>query len=403
MDISFHYFAVKSVASAAGYPEEKAQRIAEFSQFIDDYNWYVHFIVNNIPAYVKADDLDIVFNGLLNMINPVTTGFSDWIDLATLVIPRSQRYTVSPFHFIPQDKASCDANDYRTVPAVLNDGSYISDMLNSLKDEIQGKTISEADGLMKMGMLFHTFADTYAHQLFTGFNNQSNSVGLLSATDNISGKDVTEQYHFWIEQWTSKIEKIIGKSMPTIGHMAIAHIPDLTHLSFSMSYKSLDGKKYVHTRSNTSTFILPCKQLYNFLRDCLGKDSVPNMSWNDLSEKLAEGFLIDASQELNTSEAAAVAKLKPHWSSIFKDFKYNYNSEAIKERFVLKTAKAIKSEPVTVTIGDEQVTLLPKSYTDEFYKYNVFADQHLINLYGPHPRNLLTEVAVAYDNIQLSV
>ena len=39
MDISFHYFAVKTVAFAAGFSEAEAQRIAEFSQFIDDFNW----------------------------------------------------------------------------------------------------------------------------------------------------------------------------------------------------------------------------------------------------------------------------------------------------------------------------------------------------------------------------
>lgn len=170
MDIAYHYFAVKSIARAAGYPEARAQRIAEFSQFIDDYNWYVHFLANNIPPYVKSDELDIVFNNMLGMINPVTTGFSDWIDMATLILPRSQRYTVAPFHFIPQDSKSCKANDYRTVPAVLDDGSYISDMLVALKAEIQGNTLPDSDALMKMGMLCHTFADTYAHQLFTGFN-----------------------------------------------------------------------------------------------------------------------------------------------------------------------------------------------------------------------------------------
>lgn len=46
--------------------------------------------------------------------------------------------------------------------------------------------MNKNDALMKMGMLFHTFADTYAHQLFTGYNNKVNSVKLIRATDNIS-------------------------------------------------------------------------------------------------------------------------------------------------------------------------------------------------------------------------
>lgn len=62
MDISFHYFAVKTVARAAGYDEQKAQRIAEFSQFIDDFNWYKCRCAGNVPDYIKAPNLDIVVN-----------------------------------------------------------------------------------------------------------------------------------------------------------------------------------------------------------------------------------------------------------------------------------------------------------------------------------------------------
>ena len=80
MDISFHYFAVKSVALAAGLSESKAQRLAEFSQFIDDYNWYVYFEAENIPSYIRDPQLDIDLSN--NLINPVTTGFSTISDMA---------------------------------------------------------------------------------------------------------------------------------------------------------------------------------------------------------------------------------------------------------------------------------------------------------------------------------
>lgn len=403
MDICFHYFAVKSVARAAGYKEEQAQRIAEFSQFIDDYNWYAYFRATNIPNYIKSSDLDIVFNQMLSVINPVTTGFSDWIDLATLVLPRSQKFTVAPFHFIPQDKSSCDKGDYRAVPASLNDNSYISNMLKELQTEIHSSVLSEDDYLMKMGMLLHTFADTYAHQLFTGYNNQSNSVKLLSATNNINGQDVTEQYRFWIDKWTSKIESILGTTMPTIGHMAIVHIPDLTHLSFSMEYKSLDGQKYTHTRSNTSTFLNTCNQLYQYFRDCLGDGIPADMNWDDLALQLADGFLIDASKELNESEQAAVKLLIPHWTSIFPNYNYHYDSDGIKGRFILQTVKDNAQEPVTLTIEGKEVTLLGKAYSDEFYKYNFFADKHLIGLYGIHPRNFLSETEMPYNNIENAI
>lgn len=61
---------------------------------------------------------------------------------------------------------------------------------------------------MITGMLLHTFADTYAHQLFTGYAEEVNSVELISATDDITGEDVTQKYHFWIEECLEKLEEI---------------------------------------------------------------------------------------------------------------------------------------------------------------------------------------------------
>jgi len=48
------------------------------------------------------------------------------------------------------------------------------------------------------------------------------------------------------------------------------------------------------------------------------------------------------------------------------------------------------------------MTLTSSSYSDDFYKFNLFADEHLITLYGDHPRNWLSnENKIAYDNINV--
>lgn len=389
MDLSFHYFAVKSVARAAGYKEQQAQRIAEFSQFIDDYNWYAYFRAGNIPDYIKEEKYDFVYNELLGIVNPVTTGFYDWVDMATLILPRSQKYTVAPFHFIPQDIQSVQSEDYRTVPATGKDGSYISDSLEELKTEIADGTLKESDALMKMGMLLHTFADTYAHQLFSGYAQKVNSVKLTRVTNNITGEDETEQYHFFVEQWIANIEKVIKMKLPTIGHMAIAHIPDLTHLSFEMEYEGADGQKHSYGRSNVSTFVTACKEIYYYMREVLGSRQPADMEWDALAEKLADGFLTDISKEAEQGEKAAVAKLTQHWASVFarQGYSYSYDSSQIKERFILSHEGNLR----TVRVQEQEMQLWSKDYSDEFYKYNLFADMHLIRLYGDHPRNWLSE------------
>lgn len=389
MDISFHYFAVKSVARAAGYDEKAAQRIAVFSQFVDDYNWFAYFRAGNIPDYIKDKKLDIVYNETLKIINPVTTGFIDYVDMATLILPRPQKYTVSAFHFIPKDRESVASEHKRAVPAALNDGSYISEMLRELRDDIASGAISENDALMKMGMLFHTFADTYAHQLFTGFNNKINSVKLIKVTDNTltsPQNDVTEKYHYWIENWIAKIKSAIKVELPTIGHMAISHLPDLSHLRFEMEYTDYDGSLARHSRSNTDIFVDACKQLYDYMRGILGSGHPADMEWDELAEKLGAGFLIDAHEVLDNGESAAVPVLINHWKNIFPSYEYSYDSEKIKKDFVTTES----GDACTVRINGTSIQLSAKNYSDDFYKFNYFADLHLIKLYGDHPRNWLS-------------
>ena len=366
MDIAFHYFAVKSLSLAAGFSEADAQIIAKYSQFVDDYNWYTHLWYSNIPNYVKASELDLFIDDWFYPanFNPASTGFIDYIDYATIAFDRSQKFKVSPFHFIPRDSAHVKQGDRRTYPCKLNDESYISNMLTAARNDFQAGGNRNLS-LMHIGMLLHTFADTYSHQLFTGFQGWENKVVLVQVINNITGKDETEKYKSFINDWLEKLKKIVPSLIPAIGHMLIAHIPDLTHLSFTMKYPAApDDPGSTYSRSNTRVFIDGAgKEILNYLCSCLNKENVSGQEWNDISKRLTHSFLIDISQL--TAETEIVKKLKNHWNISFPSYKYAYSSEEIKKEFNPKKE-----------IG-----------TDEFYRYNVFADQLLIALYGPHPRN----------------
>ena len=52
MDINFHYFAVKTIARFAGFSENEAQRIAGYSQFVDDYNPFLNYTFETIPDFM---------------------------------------------------------------------------------------------------------------------------------------------------------------------------------------------------------------------------------------------------------------------------------------------------------------------------------------------------------------
>ena len=78
MDITFHYFAVKTLALEAGFPGAEAQRLAAFSQFVDDFDRRGSLYCGNVPRYIRLSrDHDLYSPGgspLEGNFEPVTTG-----------------------------------------------------------------------------------------------------------------------------------------------------------------------------------------------------------------------------------------------------------------------------------------------------------------------------------------
>lgn len=394
MDISYHYFAVKTIARAVGFPENEAQIIATYSQYIDDYDLFYPRRYSNIPDYVKQDKYDLYISGfnLVNF-NPAETGFWTTFDLGTLARPSMQKFTVSAFHFIPRNAAAIGNENAVTVPATLYDGSFASNLL----DEARGE-YTNADGvaaknlaLMQIGMRLHTFADTYAHQLFSGYSAKCNSVIIKNVINNITGEDETAKYNSGIASWLAWLQQYLH-FLPAIGHMMVGHVPDLTHLSWTMEYPLLPGAgKGTYTRSNTSEFVRAGKEIANFLCLCLGKEALAPAAWEPLAQKLAQGLLIDISDL--TEEPAMVARLSAHWRSIFPDYRYSYDHTKVLDGVVSAAsievsgglygaAEANGADDRTV----EAAGIVFPKMSDDFYRYNVYAEDQLINLYGPHPR-----------------
>jgi hypothetical protein len=211
MDIAFHYFAVKTLARRASFSELDVQQIATFSQYIDDYNPYIRHYYSNIPQSLK-------------------------------------------------DSVKYD----------LYNGSYAS---NHLADAIGRYRAATTDtdksrGLMYIGMTLHTFADTYAHQLFSGLSEWANNTDILSVTNNITGADETQLYKDRQVQFLYWLKKLAPSITPMIGHMHVAHVPDYTHISFSKSYP-IDPKSHVadgvYTRSNTEEFAKASQKIRLYL------------------------------------------------------------------------------------------------------------------------------------------
>lgn len=397
MDIAFHYFAVKALAVRAGFEEDDAQFIAEYSQMVDNFDYTMYWQCMNIPAYVKQAGFDILFNETLGLVNPVQTGFlADGhfinIDYALFILPRFQRLTCAPFHFIYHDRSKIGTTNYRTYPAVMDDLSLIWNMMKAARNDYraaqEGATGIYGDNrvfkrktLMKIGMLLHIFADTTAHQLFSGFNDEVNNVDLLFVKNNITEGDETEEYRSMILDFLKQF-----KIAPKIGHMLIEHIPDLTHLSFGMRYTE-SGVKSDYTRSNTADFIMRSEQIIRYLFSCREQNMMDDNEWRAYSERLSRCFLTDISK--CKDEKSMVNVLKRVWTEEFGGI-FDFDCEKIKNGYVLKT------EPLT---NDALMQLrdIPELYrpniltyaSEDFYLFNVCAEEVLVNLYGDNPRRLI--------------
>lgn len=379
MDINFHYFAVKVLACKAGFSEEQAQLIASYSQFVDDYDSFNVIKLENVPYFAQylATKIPNTNNYLFN---PVTTGFSSWFDMALLVLEKNQKWVATPFHFIPQKTIPLlnSRIELRVQPAKLDKPSLIQSLiLDAKKSFIDNKTKGSKTNinLMQIGILLHTFADTYAHQGFSGYQGWENHSFLKKVINNIDGKDITSNYSPQIYCY-----------LPSIGHANVNHAPDDSNVSFMMYQKvSESDTKYsvIYERDNTSEFCITAKEILNYMRSCLDLLPISDNEWNILESSLRKGFL--------TIEKK-VPNLIKHWNKWFPEIRFYYDlNECYNVWFdvckdQLNTSQASQSEDAYETL------YIVKS--DMFYHYNVLCDKirKAVNSTGLQNTNWLNSI-----------
>lgn len=303
MDINFHYFAVKTLAVKAGFPEEEAQIIAEFSQYVDDFNRLFKLECDNIPDYMTKDSV-FASNFIVGKeLKPVTTGFSDIIDNANIALSDGPKFIVSPFHFIPAQVAN-DYTNIATVPAKMDSHSIITDLvigtINLYKSA--GNSDEKTKSLVQLGLYLHIFADTYAHQGFSGYRS------------NINNKKIT-QYTRTGDSGKASIKTNIYRALPSVGHANVGHFPDLTNYAFVMQ----DYNNNTITRDNTLIFLTAAQEIFNIL-----KDISPNTTNQQIEFKtLEKDFLKALDTDYNPENFDS---MKQAWDHFNIHYDYDKNS-----------------------------------------------------------------------------
>jgi hypothetical protein len=375
MDIFFHYYAVKIIARVAGFSIADAEMIAKYSQYVDDYNPTVldrRYL--NMPGWVEDKKMSnlLIKDGAICNFRPMPTGFNDKIDMLVAMDEDFQKNTISSFHFIPQSKAKIDAGDRRTYPAKISgggDGSIISILLQDAKTNFKSSKTEDEKirALMYIGMLLHIFADTYAHQGFTGFNEPANIVTILNIKNNATNKD----FGFWdksnlemLLNWYSKLPLLYNRAIQT-GHSLAGHLPDLSHVKYILKYTNpASGTEKIQERDNTAIYMDAAKEMFRYLSECVGKihhESTMGILVSDLKEMFLESGRIQSTYfHYNLYE-----HLKKMWTKKFKKYE-----EGPHPLFIYKKEEIFNNVPYT---GEME---------EDFYYYNSYAEDIPIKVYG---------------------
>lgn len=362
MNINYHYFAVKVLASYAEFNKEDAQLIASYSQFVDDFDTYRFLFFEEVPDYARY--LAVPFPGGW-LFNPVTTGFNSFFDYTRLAVESNQKRILIPFHFITKEPLTVkkqDRKEYRVIPVTMDQESLLQSLL--LKASNLYKADHSRENIIRIGTLLHIFADTYAHQRFSGFWNWENHAYLEDVVNNINYENITSSYkpdfYFYV---------------PSIGHPNVSTAPDDSFASLTMQQKYDQGENFPYkahySRSNPLEFLIASREILNYLRDCRGLGKIDDASWNTLAVKLKKGFLTTDTD---------VNKLAKHWSKIFPDIAFSYSKDKLfTDNIEIVDADGKEAAPESVRCIFNNKCLNDKNYllssqTEDFFRYNVIAD-----------------------------
>lgn len=379
MNINFHYYAVKAIALSAGFSAEDAQKIAEYSQFVDDYTMRGSITISNpgTPGYTAAHNLDLIRGTAERpVIDSVQTGFAG-LDYMRMLTTKFQNKTVVPFHFIPPRQLNEHNDNITTVPACLNDGSVISTALEHIMKQCHGNQCNLRNQI-QLGVLLHVFADTYAHQRFNGhwdgmFESRANCYTVQRVLKNKEyGTPDPEDR----ENITGEYNSVWYQALPAIGHGTVGHAPDDTDITITLRLCNDNPQDY--TRNNTDVFAEASKEIYKYLFQYRTGVLPAEENWAALKNRLLKGFLVK--NGTNPTE-----EMREAWMEAFPECKFEYSKAEIMNRFFKKVADVeFAGEDVNVEVSnddngiyeillDKEIVSMTAAVTDEFYWFTIGA------------------------------
>ncbi len=287
MQRDFHYGIIKLLALNAGFPSEQAEIIAYASQYVDDATFHK-------PVKLSSQlDLD-THRAYKNKFDPVCTAHKGLQFLQDFK-NRVQEQIYLSFHFLPPQPYTGQKNySYLTQP-----NSSLAQIL-ILWATAKLKSDYSLENLIRLGIALHTYADTWAHQNFSG---------LHSSVDN----DI-EQIEIWqLDHWKKikPYKQLIFNLVPSIGHGEAYDFPDRPYLRWRYIKQKT---KQIIIRDNPAIFTDAAKKIFSILCSITGK----NCDWDQIRPWFKKYVEFNSSK---TKERCNYLKL------LFPNINFNYNDK----------------------------------------------------------------------------
>ncbi|MBN2891816.1 MAG: hypothetical protein JXL97_08110 [Bacteroidales bacterium] len=310
MQKDFHYYVIRILSEKAGFKPEEAQIIAYASQFVDDATEHKPI---ELPQNYKIEHPRL--SG--QIFDPVCTAHKG-LQFLNDFRKEVQMKIYMSFHFLPAEIYT-NQEDYNYV--TKPNSFFAKKLIENVKEKFHNNDKNITYNLVALGIAIHTFADTWAHQNFSGRNNIENGIKRIK-TWNI-GK--------W--KYIGAINQFRNNLLPQIGHAEAYSLPDLPYETWKFKSEKDNTSQIRH---NLDIYIEAAEEIYKVFLDITKKENI----WNQFSDRL-----IYCLSYINDSLKKRKTKYKKYFPEI--GFYYNekeWKNEIFKTKFPYKSLKIKKKE-----------------------------------------------------------
>jgi hypothetical protein len=252
VDLEFHYKAIRALTRLAGFADDESRTIAYASQYVDDCSEHKPILVDGLPEFAAP----CIKNGRFDPTCTVHSSDRAWFGLVDpkyklFLAEKAQRLILLPFHFLPTIGED-GAIDYR----VRADGRLGRALVRRAVDALNADAPGEREGcLVALGVALHSYADTWAHEGFSGrFCERENAIRDVEAQDEDGG---------WGHPFAAGWDVI-----PALGHTQALGLPDEIPATWRAFH---EGDNDPIDRVNYAHFRPAVEAIYRFLLSCNGR------------------------------------------------------------------------------------------------------------------------------------